>query len=46
MVDAKLQEHFLNSGSSSKNRTPKCAKETSPGLGKEPPPTKAASLTV
>lgn len=29
---------FLNSGSSSKNNTPKCAKLISPGLGILPPP--------
>ena len=29
---------FLNSGNSSKNNTPKCAKLTSPGLGILPPP--------
>ena len=35
-----------NSGSSSKNSTPRWAKEISPGLGGEPPPTKATALAV
>src|SRR3990167_6857922 len=30
---------FSNSGNSSRNRTPRCARVTSPGLGKVPPPT-------
>jgi hypothetical protein len=33
-----------NSGSSSKNKTPWWAKEISPGLGGDPPPTKATAL--
>ena len=33
-----------NSGSSSRKRTPRCASETSPGRGLEPPPTSAAML--
>ena len=33
-----------NSGSSSRNKTPWCAKEISPGRGGEPPPTKATAL--
>ncbi len=37
---------LLNSGSSSKNSTPLCAKEISPGLGIPPPPTKATSEIV
>ncbi len=32
-----------NSGSSSKNNTPLCAKEISPGLGGLPPPTRATA---
>ena len=35
-----------NSGSSSKNKTPKCAKVISPGLGYEPPPTNATAEAV
>ena len=35
-----------NSGNSSKNKTPWCAKEISPGRGGEPPPTKATALAV
>jgi hypothetical protein len=34
----------LNSGISSKNNTPLCANEISPGCGLLPPPTKATSL--
>ncbi len=34
----------LNSGSSSRNSTPLCASDISPGCGIPPPPTKAASL--
>ena len=33
-----------NSGSSSRNSTPLCASEISPGLGGEPPPTSATAL--
>ena len=33
-----------NSGSSSRNSTPRCASDTSPGRGLEPPPTSAAML--
>ena len=33
-----------NSGNSSKNNTPWCANEISPGFGSEPPPTSAAAL--
>jgi len=36
----------LNSGSSSRNRTPLCAILTSPGLGKVPPPNNPISLMV
>jgi hypothetical protein len=36
----------LNSGSSSRKRTPLWARLTSPGRGNEPPPTTAASLAV
>ena len=36
----------LNSGNSSKNKTPLWAKEISPGCGLFPPPTKAMSLMV
>ena len=35
-----------NSGSSSKNSTPLCAKDISPGTGFEPPPAKAAEVAV
>jgi len=35
-----------NSGSSSRNRTPPCARLTSPGRGDDPPPIRPASLTV
>ena len=35
-----------NSGSSSKNNTPWCASEISPGRGGTPPPTKATALAV
>ena len=37
---------LLNSGNSSKNNTPLCDKEISPGLGYCPPPTKATFETV
>ncbi len=37
---------FLNSGNSSKNNTPLCDSEISPGCGYEPPPTKATSEIV
>ena len=37
---------LLNSGSSSKNSTPLCANEISPGCGLPPPPTNATSLIV
>lgn len=37
---------LLNSGSSSRNNTPLCAREISPGCGDEPPPTSATSLIV
>jgi hypothetical protein len=33
-----------NSGNSSKNKTPWCAKDISPGRGGDPPPTKATAL--
>ena len=33
-----------NSGNSSRNNTPRCASDTSPGLGMPPPPTNAAAL--
>ena len=33
-----------NSGNSSKNKTPWCASDTSPGRGGDPPPTKATAL--
>ena len=36
----------LNSGNSSRNKTPLCAKEISPGCGLDPPPTKAISEMV
>ena len=36
----------LNSGNSSKNSTPLCAKEISPGCGIVPPPTNATSEIV
>ncbi len=36
----------LNSGSSSRKRTPLCARLISPGWGKDPPPTSATSLIV
>ncbi len=36
----------LNSGSSSRNRTPLCARLISPGVGVLPPPTMPASLIV
>ena len=36
----------LNSGNSSRNNTPWCAKEISPGCGFPPPPTRATSDTV
>ena len=36
----------LNSGSSSRKRTPACARLTSPGVGTRPPPTRPASETV
>ena len=35
-----------NSGNSSRNKTPSCASEISPGLGGEPPPTSATALQV
>ncbi len=35
-----------NSGSSSRNRTPWCAREISPGRGGDPPPTSATALAV
>ena len=35
-----------NSGSSSRNSTPPWARLISPGLGGEPPPTKATALAV
>ncbi len=35
-----------NSGNSSRNSTPLCASEISPGLGGEPPPTSATALAV
>jgi len=35
---------LLNSGNSSKNKTPLCDSEISPGCGYCPPPTKATSL--
>ena len=35
-----------NSGSSSRNSTPWCAREISPGRGGEPPPTSAIALDV
>ena len=37
---------FLNSGSSSRNRTPLWARETSPGLGVVPPPMRPMSEMV
>ena len=37
---------LLNSGSSSKKRTPLCASEISPGFGLAPPPTRATSEIV
>ena len=37
---------LLNSGSSSKNSTPKCAKLISPGFGILPPPTKEVAEMV
>lgn len=37
---------FLNSGSSSRNRTPLCASETSPGFGVVPPPIRPTSEIV
>jgi hypothetical protein len=36
----------LNSGNSSRKRTPLCARLTSPGLGNVPPPSKPISLMV
>ena len=36
----------LNSGNSSRNRTPLCARDISPGLGSVPPPTRAAADAV
>ena len=36
----------LNSGSSSRNKTPLWASVISPGVGVEPPPTRPASLMV
>src|SRR3954469_1081155 len=36
----------LNSGNSSKNNTPLCDKDISPGCGTLPPPTNATSLIV
>ena len=36
----------LNSGNSSKNKTPLCDSEISPGCGYEPPPTSATSVIV
>ena len=36
----------LNSGSSSRNKTPWCASEISPGVGLMLPPSKPASLAV
>ena len=35
-----------NSGSSSRNNTPRCASETSPGRGGDPPPTSPATEIV
>ena len=37
---------LLNSGNSSANKTPLCAKEISPGWGVAPPPTRATSEMV
>src|SRR5512145_3044096 len=37
---------FLNSGASSRNKTPLCASETSPGLGTAPPPITPSLLAV
>ncbi len=37
---------FLNSGNSSKNKIPKCAKLISPGLGILPPPIMATGEMV
>jgi hypothetical protein len=36
----------LYSGNSSRKRIPLCANEISPGLGFDPPPTKATSVIV
>jgi len=36
----------LNSGSSSRNRTPLCPRDISPGWGKVPPPTRATSVVL
>ena len=43
---AQRVEHLRgwNSGSSSRNSTPRCASATSPGRGRVPPPTSAAML--
>src|SRR5450756_945572 len=41
-----IRDSLLNSGSSSKNKTPKCARLISPGRGVCPPPTKPASDIV
>ena len=35
-----------NSGNSSRNNTPWCAREISPGFGGDPPPTKATEVAV